>query len=107
MTLQLLAPFVLADQAVIDWKAAAYPTAQVTLGGNRTFGAPVPLEAGSTFMLYVIQDATGSRLITWNAIFKWPGGTAPALSTAANAIDIIAFVTDGTNMYGVPQTGFA
>lgn len=107
MTLQLLAPFDLIDQATITWNTGAYPTARVTLGGNRIFDAPVPLEPGATYILYIVQDATGSRLITWNAIFKWPGGTAPTLSTGAGDTDIIAFVTDGTYMFGVSQIGFA
>lgn len=107
MTLQLLAQSQIADQATIEWNPSALPTAIVILGGNRTFDAPSPLISGSTYILYVQQDATGSRLITWNSVFKWPGGTPPTLSTGANAIDIISFATDGTNMYGVAQLGFA
>src|ERR1700674_569743 len=107
MALQLLAPTDIADQAAITWNPAAFPQVEVVLGGNRTFSAPSPLPDGGTFILYVMQDATGSRLITWDPVFKWPGGAAPTLSTAANALGLIAFVTDGTNMYGVAQTGFA
>ena len=55
----------------------------------------------------MIQDGTGSRTLAYNAIYKWPAGVAPVLSTAANAIDILTFVSDGTNMYGVAQKAFA
>lgn len=106
MTLQLLQPFDLADQPTIVWNTAAYPTARVTLTADRDFGAPVPLEAGSTFILYVLQDSTGGWTVTWDAVFKWPAGSPPTLTATADAIDIIAFVTDGEFMYGVPQYDF-
>jgi hypothetical protein len=34
-----------------------------------------------------IQDATGSRTVTFSPLVKWAGGTAYVASTAANAID--------------------
>lgn len=107
MTLQLLQPFDLADQATITWNPSAYPIARVTLGGNRAFSAPVPLEPGATYMLFVVQDSTGSRLITWDSVFKWNTGAAPTLTTTGGATDIMAFVSDGTYLYGVPQYDFS
>ena len=65
--------------------------------------------AGSRFTLLLRQDATGSRLVTWPSV-KWAAGTAPALSTAANKVDILNFVTNdgGTTWYGqLVGTGFA
>lgn len=103
---QYFAETTLTDGATINWNVATNQVAKVTLGGNRTMAAPTNLKAGGTYILRVIQDATGSRTITWNAVFKWPGGTAPTLTTTANAIDIITFVSDGTNMNGVAQTDF-
>ena len=47
------------------------------------------------------QDGTGSRTGSWNAVFKWAGGTAPTLTTTASAKDIFVFRSDGTNMYEV------
>lgn len=51
----------------------------------------------------VVQDATGSRTITWPAAVKWPNGLAPTLSTAANARDRLEFVTrdGGTTIDGL------
>jgi hypothetical protein len=48
--------------------------------------------------LAVLQNG-GSNTLTWNSVFKWAGGTAPTLSTAAGARDYFVFRTDGTNMY--------
>lgn len=90
----------LTDGANIDWNLATQQVAKVTLGGNRTMNAPTHLVDGGTYALRVIQDGTGSRTITWNAVFKWAGGTAPTLSTGAGDVDILTFISDGTNMYG-------
>ena len=89
----------LTDGATISWDVSAGQIATVTLGGNRTMAAPTNLKV-TTYLLHVIQDGTGSRTLTWNAIFKWPAGTAPPLTTTAAARDIFSFVSDGTNLYG-------
>lgn len=52
--------------------------------------------------LYLKQDATGSRTITWPASVKWPSGAAPVLSTGATKIDLVVLETvdGGTTWYG-------
>lgn len=97
----------LTDGATINWDMDDGSVAEVTLAGNRTMAAPTNLKDGGTYILHVHQDATGSRTITWNAVFKWPGGTAPTLSTGASAHDIISFTSDGTNLYGVAALDFS
>jgi hypothetical protein len=44
---------------------------------------------GQTINWFLTQDATGSRTMTWPTSFKWPGGTAGVLSTAANSVDML------------------
>ena len=95
----------LTDGATINWNLSRIQVATVTLGGNRTMAAPTGLSVG-TFILVVKQDATGGRTLTWNSVFKWPGSTAPVLSTTSTAIDIFFFYCDGTKMYGLPNYGF-
>ena len=89
----------LTDGATISWAASTAQVATVTIAGNRTMAAPSGLVSGAFYALNVIQDATGSRTMTWNTVFKWTGGTAPTLSTAANAKDFFVFRSDGTNLY--------
>lgn len=89
----------LTDGATINWNTASGQVATVTLGGNRAIAAPTNLKVG-TYILHVIQDATGSRTLTWNSVFKWTAGVAPPLTTTANARDVFSFVSDGTNLYG-------
>jgi hypothetical protein len=89
----------LTDGATINWDASLGRVATVTLGGNRTIAAPTNLRVG-TYILYVVQDGTGGRTLTWNSAFKWTAAVAPPLTTTANARDIFSFVSDGTNLYG-------
>lgn len=89
----------LTDEATISWDTSAGQVATVTLGGNRTVAAPTNLLNGGFYAMQIIQDGTGSRTLSWNAIFKFTGGVAPTLSTAASAKDFITFRSDGTNLY--------
>ena len=73
---------------------------------NETFTFTAPSNP-CNLVLMLIQDATGSRTVTWPATCKWVGGTAPTLSTAANAVDVISFYYDGTNYYGVASLNFS
>lgn len=89
----------LTDGATINWDANSGAVATVTLEGNRTMAAPTNLKVGGTYMLSVIQDATGSRTITWNAAFKWPAATAPTLTTTATRKDLITCASfDGSTL---------
>ena len=91
-------PQTLTDQANIDWDLALGGAAQVTLGGNRTLNAPTNMVNGARYRLKVNQDGTGTRLITWNAVYRFPGGVDPCLTAAINCIDILVFDCDGTHM---------
>ena len=70
----------------------------LTLTGNATITMPTAT-AGRSFILLLKQDGTGSRTITWSTV-KWPGGTAPTITSTASKQDIFSFVSDGTNWYG-------
>ena len=74
------------------------------LSANCTFTFTNPPASGvsCSFTLILAQDGTGSRTATWPAAVKWPGGTAPTLSTAAGAIDVLTFTTvdGGTTWLG-------
>lgn len=96
----------LTDGATVNWNMNNGTVATLTLGGNRTMAAPTNLSV-RTFILVLIQDGTGSRTVTWNSVFKWPGGVAPVLSTAAGAKDVISMFCDGTNLYGSYLRGVA
>lgn len=78
---------------------------KVTLTGNCTFTFTAP-NGPCNVLLRVLQDATGSRTVTWPATVKWPAGTAPTLTTTASLMDLVAFYYDGTNFYGSASLNF-
>ncbi len=83
------------------WNVTTDQVTTVTLTANVTFSAPTNMKDGGFYAITVIQDGTGGRTGSWNAVFKWAGGTAPTLTTTASAKDIFVFRSDGTNMYEV------
>ena len=98
----------LSDGANISWDLSQNQVAVVTLAGNRTLDAPSNQVAGATYILIVKQDGTGNRTLNTSAsAYKFPGGTEPTLSTGANAVDILSFVSDGSSMFGVAQLNFS
>lgn len=82
------APQTLTDGATVTWNMNSGFNAKVTLGGNRTLAVSNP-KVGLTYVLEVIQDATGSRTVTWPASFNWGAAGAPTLSTGANKVDLV------------------
>lgn len=73
----------------------------ITLTGNATLEFPAAA-AGKSFLLGLLQDATGSRTVTWPGAVKWASGTAPTLTTTAAKLDLFSFIClDGTNWIGV------
>jgi hypothetical protein len=82
----------LIDASSVAWDTNNGFNAVVTLGGNRAFAAPTNVKDGWTYILDIIQDATGSRTPTWNSIFEWGASGPPTLSTAATKRDSLTFV---------------
>ncbi len=86
------------DGATVTFDLSSSNRQQVTLGGNRTLALSNDA-VGQVFIIKIIQDATGSRTVTWWSNILWPGGTAPTLSTAANSIDTFVFIKSGASEY--------
>jgi hypothetical protein len=84
-------PVNLTDAATIATDAALGNLFAVTLGGNRTLGAPTNGLDGQRLSWRLRQDATGSRTLALAAGFR-SGSTfgTPVLSTTANAVDYLA-----------------
>ena len=52
---------------------------------------------GKSFVLKLTQG--GSYTATFTNV-KFAGGSAPTITTGSSKIDIISFISDGTNWYG-------
>lgn len=86
----------LTDGATINWDASTQDVCKVTLGGNRTLAAPTNNTTGQFISILVIQDGTGSRTLTWNAVFEFAADTAPTLTTTASKGDVFVFRYNGS-----------
>lgn len=71
----------------------------LTLTGNCVFTFPTST-IGGQFTLFLSQDATGSRTVTWPASVRWAGNTAPSLTTTASKTDVLSFIFNGTYWVG-------
>jgi hypothetical protein len=95
------------DAATVAWAAYgaytndAFLLLTAAVGNTRAMGTPTGLQPGALYTLRIKQDGTGSRLVTWPAVFKWISATAPVLSTTAGYTDLLMFVSDGTNLYQI------
>ncbi len=99
-----IAQVTLTDATTVVWDVAAAPTAAVTLGDNRTLGAPTGQIAGSTYVLRVVQDGTGSRTLAWNALYDFEANAVPILTLLAAHVNTFVFVSDGTNLLLINPT---
>ena len=86
----------LTDQATVTWDASTQDVCKLTLGGNRTLAAPTNNTTGQFISILVIQDGTGSRTLTWNAVYEFASDTAPTLTTTANLGDVFVFRYNGS-----------
>ncbi len=72
----------------------------VTLTGNVTVAAPTNATTGRVLELLFIQDATGGRTVTWNAVFTI---TNWAINLTASAATLARFVYNGSNWILAPN----
>jgi hypothetical protein len=83
----------------------------LTLDNNVTLSfSGEPASRASSVTLVLTQDGTGGRSVAWPSEVDWPGGSAPSLSTSANATDVVMLFTvdGGTTWLGqLGGTGFA
>ena len=86
----------LTDQATVTWDASTQDVCKLTLGGNRTLAAPTNNTTGQFISILVIQDGTGSRTLTWNAVFEFASDTAPTLTATASLGDVFVFRYNGS-----------
>jgi hypothetical protein len=85
----------LTDGATVTWNAETQDVCKLTLGGNRTLAAPTNGTTGQFISILVIQDGTGGRTITWNAVYEFAADTAPTLTATANLGDLFTFRYNG------------
>jgi len=80
-------------------------TATLTASTACTFTMPTAT-AGKSFVLLLKQAATtGGGSATFTGV-KWNVLSAPTITTTAGKMDILTFISDGTNWYGSYSQGY-
>lgn len=82
----------LTDAASITPDFGANQNFTVTLAGNRTLANPTNAVVGQTGSIFLVQDGTGSRTLSFGTEYDFAGGTAPTISTTAAAVDRIDYI---------------
>jgi hypothetical protein len=106
----VLAPTItaLTDGATITPDLTVSANLSVTLGGNRTLANPSALTAGQSGSIFITQDATGSRTLAFGSYWDFASGTAPTLTTTANAIDRLDYIVrTSTSIHAVLTTNYS
>jgi hypothetical protein len=86
----------------VDCTQGNFFTKTIAANSTFTFSNP-PASRAYAFTLEIVHT---SGTITWPTTVRWPGNTAPTLTTGRT--HLITFVTDngGTIWYGAPQTDY-
>ena len=100
------APAIANSSTAVTLSLSSGTVLSYTLTGNCTFTMPTAT-SGTSFILKLIQDGTGSRTATFTGV-KWPAGTAPTITTTASTgLDILSFVCINSVWYGTYAQAFA
>lgn len=88
----------------VFWQFGDICEGQLTNGANAlVFHSTTGLDAGRRCRLFLAQPSSGAAgTVTWPANVKWPGGTAPTLSSTNGFVDQIdlVFLPDTNAWYG-------
>jgi len=93
--------------STIAWDLATNQVAKLTVTTNSTLSTPTNPVDGATYMLVVTQGTAGNNTLSFSTAYKFPGGSAPVLSTGSADVDVLAFVSNGTVLYGVTSQDFS
>ena len=80
-------------------------TATLTSATACTFTMPTAT-AGKSFLLLLKQPASGTATTATFTDVKWGTNGAPTITPTVGKMDILSFISDGTNWYGTIVQGF-
>ena len=81
---------------------------KLTLSGNITLANPANLTAGTTGSIFIVQDGTGSRTVSYGSSWDFAAGEAPTMTTAASSVDRIDYIVlDATNIHAVATLAYS
>ena len=81
----------------------------LTFTGNVELQNPTTENVGQSGFIVIIQDGTGSRVLSFEGDFETAGAAGITLSTAANSVDVIPYIVIAANriLLGAVQLAFS
>lgn len=99
-------PIALTSGATINWDLNLGNVFTLVLDTNATLANPTNMVSGTYYALYVQQDSTGSRTLSYGSAYSWGNIGIPVLTSAPNKVDLMLFYCNGTKMLGTVNYGF-
>jgi hypothetical protein len=69
----------------------------IDLANNIVLANPTNISNTQGGSIFLTQDSTGNRTVTFGSYWRFPSGAAPSLSTAGNAQDRLDYVVKSSN----------
>lgn len=104
---QSVTPFALISGAAVAIDASKSNNFKLTMGAACKLSNPTNLTEGMVLNFAIDQDATGGRVLTFDTMFKWPGGAAPTWVTTASAKNFFSAYYDGSVLRCGGGAGYA
>ena len=86
----------LSSAATVTPDFAASDNFTLTLGTNVTLANPTNLTPGQSGSIFLVQDAAGSRTLSFGSYWDFAGATAPTISAGANKVDRLDYIVRTT-----------
>ena len=68
----------------------------ITLGHTVTLANPTNLTAGQSGVIFITQDASTARTMSFGSYWDFPGGTAPTVTSTLSAVDALVYAVRST-----------
>jgi hypothetical protein len=82
----------------VDWTKGT--TQSMTLNSATVTPTFVSPPGGTDLKLFLTQDGTGGRVVSWPGSVTWIGNGPPSLFSAAGSVTEVLFYFDGTTYFG-------
>jgi hypothetical protein len=68
----------------------------ITLGHTVTLANPTNLTAGQSGVIFITQDASTARTVSFGSYWDFSGGTAPTVTSTLSAVDCLVYTVRST-----------
>jgi hypothetical protein len=93
------------SSATLSLTSGTVITATLTSATACTFTMP-SVAAGKSFVVLLKQPASGTATTATFTGVKWNSSGAPTITATVGKMDILSFISDGTNWYGSYSQGY-